>query len=260
MKIVITLIFTLTFNLAYALPKQVDIIFLAAKKTAHLKELTKDQFPIVLRALAQNDEKCLPMGDGCFHPQLGYIEGKSGKSPEDTAPKKDIKLKTINALETNMVDCKDGNYWDIFCGKAKADKPAKVDYEVWVDTSSSLRNVDWSKDSTHCYRRSFIERLKQGCSIEVQTFDTSIKQLGGLSNLCLNYGLNDQKRLMEWIENSNAKHLILITDIDEGTLQFRDFLDRIGANLYGADAGDFTGESLLNHVQTLTKACQKSKK
>ncbi|EQC45964.1 hypothetical protein, partial [Bacteriovorax sp. DB6_IX] len=77
MKIVITLIFTLTFNLAYALPKQVDIIFLAAKKTAHLKELTKDQFPIVLRALAQNDEKCLPMGDGCFHPQLGYIEGKS---------------------------------------------------------------------------------------------------------------------------------------------------------------------------------------
>jgi len=243
-----------------ALPKRVDIIFLAAKKTADLKELTKDQYPIVLRAIAQKEDNCVPMGDGCFHPQLGFIEGKSGKALEDQKDQKDVKVKTINSMDTNMIDCKEGNYWDIFCGKAKAQKHGPVDYEVWIDTSSSLRNVDWSKDSTHCFRRSFIERLKSKCSIEVQTFDTSIKQMGGLSNLCINYGLNDQKRLMQWIDESKAKHLILVTDIDEGTLKFRDYLDSIGANLYGADTGDFTGESLLNHVQKLSSTCQKPKK
>jgi hypothetical protein len=251
---------TLTLSKVWALPKKVDIIFLSAKKTAGLEELTKDKYPIVFRALAQNDDKCVPMGDGCFHPQLGYIEGKSGKALDDQKEQKNVKVKTINSMDTNMIDCKDGNYWDIFCGKAKAEKYGPVDFEVWIDTSSSLRNVDWSKDATHCYRRSFVERLKQKCSIEVQTFDTSIKQMGGLDTLCINYGLNDQKRLMKWIDESKAKHLILVTDIDEGTIQFRDYLDSIGATLYGADSGDFTGETLINHVQTLASSCQKPKK
>ncbi|OIQ15665.1 MAG: hypothetical protein BM556_17050 [Bacteriovorax sp. MedPE-SWde] len=261
MRIFLITIAILSLSKVAALPKKVDIIFLSASKTADLKILTNEKYPIVFRSIAMNKDNCVPMGDGCFHPQLGFIEGKSEKSLEDQKDeKKAKKLKTINSMDTNMIDCKEGNYWDIFCGKAKPESHGPVDFEVWIDTSSSLRNVDWSKDNTNCYRRSFVERLKNKCSIEVQTFDTSKKQMGGLPGLCINYGLNDQKRLMNWIDESNAKHLILVTDIDEGTLQFREYLMRIGANLYGADTGDFDGDKLLNHVETLSKTCQNRKK
>ena len=202
------------------------------------------------------------MGDGCFHPQLGFVEENPGakvipEGDQSSVLDKDKTLKTINSAESDMVDCKEEKFFDIFCGKAGKRKRGPVDLEVWIDTSSSMRNVDFSLEKDECFRKSFVERLKMSCAIDVATFDTSIKSLGGLKNLCLNYGLNDQDRLIDWIKRSEAKKLIILTDIDEASMKLKDFLFRIGANIKGADLGDFDGDMLLKYTSKISKNCKK---
>lgn len=259
MRFTLTLLFSLT---VFALPKRVEVVFLAPEKEAVTTEVLEEFKTKNFRKLAQADVKCVPMGDGCFHPQLGYMEGDSAKGivDQESGKQKEVKIKTINSMDTDMIDCKKGNYFDIFCGKAKKEKHGPVDYEIWIDTSSSLRRVDWSKEQSHCSRRTFIEKLRRSCDLEIQTFDTSIKQMGSLSNLCLTYGLNDQKRLIKWIDDSSAKHLIIVTDIDESSIELRNYLESIGAVIHGADYGDFTGKKLIEYADTFAKSCQKKKK
>ena len=64
---------------------------------------------------------------------------------------------------------------------------------------------------------------------------------------------------MDWIDRSEAKKLIIITDIDEASMELRDYLFKIGAEIKGADLGDFDGEKLLNHVEKISKNCSKPK-
>lgn len=243
----------------FALPKKLEVIFLSPDKKASLLHFIQENQKKFL-ATAEKEKDCVPMGDGCFHPQRGYIEGDSGKGVVEQQEDKPKKVETKNTLESNMIDCKEGYYFDIFCGKAKKEVHGPVDYELWIDTSSSLRRFDWAEGGSHCARRSFVERVKNKCSVEVKTFDTSIKQMGGLDNLCITYGLNDQDRMISWIKDSNSKHLIVVTDIDEASIKMRDFLNSSGAIVHGADLGDFSGTRLVSYAEDLTKACQKKKK
>lgn len=248
MKFLISLFFFQT--IVFALPKQVDIYFLSAAKKQSLLFENK-----IFQSVAYTEPECVETEAGCFHPQLGLI-----KSAPKLKEEVQRELKTINALEANLIDCKDGNYFDIYCGKAKPLESNKdVDYEVWIDTSSSLRQFDWDDDPQRCQRRTFIERFKMKCQLEVKVFDTSIKQMGDLSTLCVNYGLNDQNRLISWIENSAADKLIIVTDIDEASRKIRDYLFKIGANIYGADYGDISGEKLLDVISKYETSCQKKK-
>ncbi len=247
--------------MSFALPKSVEVIFLSSTKEKSTNKIIKNKNLIAAK------ENCVPMGDGCFHPQYGLLDPKEGQKIkpliDDSKPVlkgTDTELKTFNAIESDMVDCKKDFFFDIFCGKAKPIQKGPKDLEVWIDTSSSMRRVDFSKEENHCYRRSFIERLKNSCEVSVATFDTSIKSLGGLNNLCINYGLNDQERIMDWIQRSNAKKLIIVTDIDEATLELRDYLFKIGAKIHGADMGDFDGHRLLNYISKLSKKCKKPAK
>jgi len=245
----------------FATPKNVEVIFLSPAKPK--KPSTTNLFftSLISKKIAFSMDNCQPMEGGCFHPQLGFVEDKEDHDKKKEEQQRNVKLKTINSLDTNMIDCKEGNYFDIFCGKAKpVAKQEAVDLEIWIDTSSSLRNFDWDGDPSHCSRRSFVERLQKNCSLEVKVFDTSIKQMGDLSSLCVTYGLNDQKRFIRWIEDSNAERLIIVTDIDEASTMVRDYLFKIGGKLYGADYGDFDGEKLVNYVTTLETSCQKKKK
>ena len=255
MKLVLAILFL---SSSFALPKSVEFIFLASKKESKQTMSVKE-----FRKIAQADD-CVPMGDGCFHPQHGFIEKKPSakiilEGDESSVLDDDKKLKTINSAESDMVDCKEEKFFDIFCGKAKSRKKKPVDFELWIDTSSSMRQVDFSLEEDSCFRKSFVTRLKESCEVDVSTFDTSIKSLGGLNNLCLNYGLNDQKRLIDWIQRSEAKRLIIITDIDEASMELKDFLFKIGADIRGADLGDFDGDKLLKHVSKLSKDCKKKK-
>ena len=81
--------------------------------------------------------------------------------------------------------------------------------EIWVDTSSGLSSVDYSRDSDYCFRRSFVSRVVGQCQknlVSVSTFDSSLKQMGALSSLCVSHGISDQDRLISWIKNSKIKY------------------------------------------------------
>ncbi len=256
-------VFLITFILNFstlAIPKEVEVIFLSATKQKSTDVILKQY-----KKTAGKDD-CVPMGDGCFHPQYGLMDPKKGQklkplinNEKPVLQGKDPNLKTFNAIESDMVDCKKDFFFDIFCGKAKAMKKGPSDLEVWIDTSSSMRRVDFSAEADQCYRRSFADRLKQSCDVDIATFDTSIKSLGSMNNLCVNYGLNDQKRIIDWIQRSNAKKLIVVTDIDEATREMRDYLFKIGAKVHGADLGDFDGKRLLAYISKISRSCKKPK-
>lgn len=244
-----------------------EVYFLAPRVVSQLEKSLKEfaQYPIVSSSVELTQKyDCTPMGDGCFHPQLGFIkEHADSLTKEEFEKKKTEKtlkqLKTINSMDVNVIDCKDGNYFDIFCGKAKKDLAPAGDMEVWIDTSSSMKRVDFNGDEDHCLRRSFAEKLIHSCpkaKLSISVFNTSKKMLGGHDTLCLNYGLNDEKRLMRWIENSRAKHLVIVTDVDELSPSLRTFLDNNGAIMHGGDYANFDGEKLIKASSELINSCK----
>jgi hypothetical protein len=259
---------------AIATPKKIEMIFMAQGKITQLIQMldNKDS-EMVLKKIAQDQtyqDNCVPMGDGCFHPQYGYLDRKpvvtSPPPATDTTPKvelgaqgvsdaktPDFQLKTFNATETSLVNCEKGNYFDIFCGKAKAQgKPAEV--EIWFDVSSSMRAIDYNKDPNYCNRRSFLTKVMEGCKDKVSAYiyNTSLKQLGDSASACLSYGGNDEDKLMQWIKDSQAKTLLIVTDLDEMSKGMRDFMDREGAKLIG-EMKPFTSTDLPGYAKEFSK-------
>lgn len=237
------------------------MIFLSHSFAQQLREMTEPKLLFYKRNMAMSlqeaKESCVPMGEGCFHPQFGFIE-------DDKAEKKPIveentEVKTINALETNLVECREKEYFDIFCGKATPErKPAPI--EVWVDISASMRNVDLDVTSKSCYRKTFVKNIIDQCpkdSVDVSVYNNSIKLIDTYDTACLSYGMNSPNRFKDWIEASTAEHLFVITDIDEMTQELRDFLDEKGANIVGIGAKDFSAKDLDSYVTDFLKTCKK---
>ena len=239
----------------WATPKKVEIVFLSeAKATSLINPLW---MPLALTAQADWDKDCVPTGDGCFHPQLGYVEKDGIKKPKPLEESKP--LKTFNSSDVNLVDCREGEYFDIFCGKEKKEEIVSNDVEIWIDTSASLRKMDFSTDPARCVRRSFVEKIQKQCGagkVVVQTYDTSIKTMGSLEGLCQNYGTNDVSRLIKWIKASNAKYLLIVTDLDELSRELRDFLDSIEAVYHGGDLKSYTAKELEGFVDVVKKHCK----
>lgn len=251
-------------TLTWATPQKIEMIFLSpAKVSMLLEQLDKMDTTKMSKYVAQADmEHCVPMGDGCFHPQLGYIEKQPDKKPDAKAiaernEEKAVELKNFNALETNMVSCDKNNYFDIFCGKEKPNA-APAEIEVWFDISSSLKTVDYNKDPDHCARRSFIEKVQLTCKskVNVSVYNTSIKQVGENSSVCMAYGMNDQARILRWMKDSKAKHLLIVTDIDEMSAEMRSFLESNGAKMIGDGVKAFTANDLIDYAKEFTKMCR----
>lgn len=251
-------------TLTWATPKKIEMIFLSpAKISMLLEQLDKMDTTMMSKYVAQADmEHCVPMGDGCFHPQYGYMEKKSEKKPDakeiaERNEEKAVELKNFNALETNMVSCDKNNYFDIFCGKERANT-APAEIEVWFDVSSSLKTVDYNKDPDHCARRTFIEKVQLTCKskVNVSVYNTSIKQAGENSSVCLSYGMNDQARILRWMKDSKAKHLLIVTDIDEMSAEMRTFLESNGAKMIGDGVKAFTANDLIDYAKEFTKMCK----
>lgn len=246
---------------ANATPQRIEMIFLSPEKVSMILELL-DKYQIMKQSAhyAQNDlQNCVPMGDGCFHPQYGYIEKAKEKAAADPQVLEDKKfeLKTFNAIETSLINCDKNNYFDIYCGKAGADA-APSQTEIWFDVSSSLRSVDYSKDPDQCARRSFYEKVQAACKgkVSASIYNTSIKQVGDNSSVCLSYGTNDEKRLLQWLKDSKAKHILLVTDIDEMSAEMRDFLDRNSAKMTGDGVKAFTSKDLVDYAKEFSKMCR----
>lgn len=216
--------------------------------------------PLAQANLKEEDFKCEPFGEGCFHPQLGYIEDQEKVMKAKGRQLEDVELKTINAEEVNLIDCDQGYYFDMYCGQANkgsATKSKPSHFELWVDVSSSMRQVDFSTDQAYCERRRIIAKLKDSCKgkVDVYSFNTSRKSLGALENACLNHGTNDGGQIVKWLKQTDAKNVVIITDVDEYHGEFREYLDANGAKITGIGVEPFLAENLYSSLEKFTSLC-----
>ena len=249
----------LSFNL-FATPKKVEFWFLSPTQSPLFNSMFKKNINTTNIKVAFN---CVPMGDGCFHPQHGYTD-RSGNGllvPEKKVIQPLFDPKNLNEGNSNELKCDSDNYFDIYCGKTyNNDYSPKI--EIWVDISSSMRAIDYSKESDQCARRSFVEKVLTSCTkniVDVSIFDTSIKQMGGFSSLCVAHGTNNQDRLIRWIENSSIRHLIVISDIGEYTTKLDNFLKSIGAYVKGIEKKPLISSELLSLAGDVLNSCKKIK-
>jgi len=262
LKLTFTLIMLAIMGNSWAEPLKISVIFLSEQKVSFNFLKNNEQFKLLaINATNLDEEKnCVPMGDGCFNPQKGYIEKKvdSKKNREETKiylEKKKFKLKTFNSRDVNMIDCEKGNFFDIFCGKAGKDsKVVQSKLEVFVDISSSMKHVDSENKPGFCERRYFVSELRAKCkSVSFYGFDTRLMPSNSDDNFCLNYGLNNRKKAVKWIKKSKAKYLLIITDLEEYQQEFREYLDKVGAKLYGLGVSDFKASQLKSLIPDITK-------
>lgn len=260
MKFIITSLLIMMTAAAWAAPDHIEVWLISQSKTASLDSLVG---PKVKQGPLTAELQCQQMGDYCFDPQVGlYKKGDFG-APVDSAKVLDDSEKGIDharSLDRDLINCDKNNYFDIFCGKARAEKTVtKSKLEVWIDTSSSMKEFDYTDKEGNCYRKSMMKRLDSSCSfnrdVNVMMFDTSIKQAGTMDSLCQNRGLNDQKRLIDWIERSEAKNLIIITDIYELHKEFADYISSKNGTVIG-DKDPLTADKLLDRVNDLAKLCR----
>lgn len=255
-RILTTLLFLVVSMSSFGEAQNIHVIFLSRPGVSLSPYLTNF---ISLGIVAENTQEingeCVKMGDGCFHPQYGLIADP--KKLNDLGIEKEVEVKTINAEEVNLIDCKKGYYFDMYCGQAKkAVAPANV--ELWIDTSSSMRQVDFSLDQAFCERRRLVSKVKDNCkkSVDVFVFDTSKKLSDGLESSCLNVGTNNSERLVEWLKASEAENVIIVTDVDEYKAQFREYLDLKGAKIEGIGTSQIYASALFDYHKTFTKICQ----
>lgn len=244
---------------AMAAPKEIEVWFVSHAKKAQLERLLNRPQYVYLKATAELE--CQEMGDYCFDPQFGLY-----KKDDITA---EVDMKSIQSegpsipsgksVERDLIDCDPKNYFDVFCGKAKKEAPAQSKLDLWIDTSSSMKEFDYQEKDGSCHRKSLVKVLDDACGfnkkVNVMMFDTSIKQAGGIDQLCNNQGLNDYKRLMDWIERSEAKKLVVITDIYEFHKEFSDFIESKNGKLRG-DKDPLTAKQLLDLADQLAKSCR----
>lgn len=211
---------------------------------------------------ALTELQCQQMGDFCFDPQHGLYkkdDAQEDLSGTDVEKNRDPEKKNIVGFDRDLINCDPKNYFDVFCGKAKKDIQPKNKLELWIDTSSSMREFDFSDKSGGCFRKSLVERLDKTCGfnsqVNVMMFDTSIKQAGTIDSLCTNAGLNDQKRLIDWIERSEAEKLVIITDIYEYHKEFADYVEKQNG-IFKGEKNPLTMAQLLDLVGYLEKQCR----
>lgn len=250
-----------TIQAAISAPKELEVWFISAHKKAEVQQMINER-PYVLRPMTAELE-CQQMGDFCFDPQYGLykkddanLEVDAGKVSDDKGPG----IPAAKSVERELINCDPKNYFDIFCGKAsKQAAQANFKFDLWIDTSSSMREMDFSDKEGGCFRKSLVKRLDSTCGfnqkVNVMMFDTSIKQAGSMDSLCNNQGLNDHKRLIDWIERSDAKKLIIITDIYEFHKDFADYVESKHGKFRG-DKDPMVASQLLDMVDDLEKSCR----
>ena len=245
---------------AFAAPKEVEVWFLSNAKTALLKELLDRPAYVYSARVAQLE--CQEMGDYCFDPQYGLYK-KNDAGPVDIPTDKIMNqgpvIPAAASVDRDLVTCDGTNRFDIFCGKARSASVVASKLDLWIDTSSSMKEFDYQQKDGSCQRQSLVKALDKVCGfnerVNVMMFDTSIKQAGTMDQLCHNQGLNDYKRLMDWIERADARKLVIITDIYEFHKEFSDFIEAKNGKLRG-DKDPLTGKQLADLADELAKSCR----
>tara|TARA_Y100000031_G_C7931256_1_gene252807 strand:- start:139 stop:561 length:423 start_codon:yes stop_codon:yes gene_type:complete len=98
-------------------------------------------------------------------------------------------------------------------------KQGQSKLEVWVDVSSTMKQVDFYGFETECKRERFLRDLTATCplneKLKVYYFEEFRKEAGAFDRVCLSSGLNNMERIMQDLDKSKAEHVIIITDIFE---------------------------------------------
>jgi hypothetical protein len=247
---------------ALAAPKNIEVWFLSNSKVSLLNDLlNRPQY--VYRAPTAALQ-CQEMGDYCFDPQFGLYkkdeEGVTKDSGKILLDEKGPSIPSAKSVDRELIDCDKNNYFDIFCGKAKKEaKPQSSKLDLWIDTSSSMREFDFSDKEGNCHRKSLMRALDDTCGfnqkVNVMMFNTSIKQAGSMDQLCENVGLNEYKRLIDWIDRSDAERLVIITDIYEFHREFSDYIESKHGKLRG-DKDPLTAQQMVELASELAKTCK----
>lgn len=248
---------------AFAVPGSIEVWFLSNAKVSEVQKLLDRPQYVYSKKTAELE--CQEMGDFCFDPQFGlYKKGdvEAAEVKDEEAQIEKVKAPVIpsaRSVDRDLISCDKNNYFDIFCGQARKEAKTDVKLDLWIDTSSSLKEFDFIDSSGGCYRKSLVKRLDETCGfnkkVNVMMFDVSIKQAGTMDSLCNNQGLNDEKKLMDWIERSDAKKLVIITDIYEFHKDFADYIESKHGKFRG-DKDALKASDLLNLVDELEKSCR----
>lgn len=245
---------------ALAAPSEVEIWFLSASKTAQLEKFIQER-PIIFYSRTA-ELQCQQMGDYCFDPQYGLYQKDDAFGDQVDVGKIEKDGPSIpsgKSVERELINCDKNNFFDVFCGKARKESAQTAKLSVWIDTSSSMKEFDYPAKEGGCFRKSFLKRLDDACGfnqkVNVMVFDTSIKQAGSMEQVCDNRGLNDYKRLIDWIERADAKKLIIITDVYELHKEFSDYIESINGKLRG-DKDPLTASELVELSDQLAKSCK----
>ena len=243
-----------------AAPREIEVWFISNSKVAQLNDLLNKPHYVYRAPTAEF--QCQEMGDFCFDPQYGLYKKDDAMAEVVETVKIETDGPVIPAgtsIDRNLIDCDPKNYFDVFCGKAKNQPQAAAKLDLWIDTSGSMKEFDYSDKEGNCHRKSLVKQLDEVCGfnqkVNVMMFDTSIKQAGGMDQLCLNQGLNDYKRLMDWVERSDAKKLVIITDIYEFHKEFSDFIESKNGKLRG-DKDPLTAKQMVDLADQLAKSCK----
>ena len=249
----IVIIFIVFYNGAlFATPKSVEVWFVSNPKTTFLDSLLKQDAYKFSKPFVENDSSCVKVDGGCFNPQTGFVPEDENK-PIVNREESSKSLKTFKGRDATLIDCDKGYYFDLYCGKEKNSPKKFAETGIWIDVSSSLSEFDYSKHGKFCHRRTFVEKIQKKCGkkVSISIYDTSIKQLGTLDSLCQSRGLNDTKRLINWIKSSTYGKLIIVTDIREYSGEFSNFILSIGG-LFKGELGTISAstlDSLASKVQ-----------
>ncbi len=228
----VLLLFLLSVN-AYATPQKVELWFLSIDKTSWLDSIIKKPY-VYYSYVAGKSLQCQQMGEYCFDPQVGlYKRGQEGEVQQEidmaeieNNTKYDF-METPKGIDRDLVACEKGGdfFSNIFCGKKNAkQEKSKINLQVWVDTSSTMRQVDYKGFGDTCEREIFLSNLAQTCPLnqkmKVYFFDEFRKEAGNFQPVCVADGLNNMKRIISDIKASKVKNLIIITDIFEAESSF----------------------------------------
>lgn len=257
-------------------PQELYVIFLSNIESVSFVEKLSSE-PKFYNFIAQKGlrSNCVSFGDKCFHPQKGLIDPKTtDHTYEIYEPQQDVNshdfadvtstvspmgTKGLNSEYANDLDCKEEQFFDIFCGKAKKIKKRRpAGFEVWVDTSTSMKNSDYNFKQSTCYRKDFADRLRDACgSVDFYQYAASRKQVGSTKTLCENHNQNSQSNLYKWIKSSNAKVLLVVTDADSMDMEFQALIDSIGGKAYGIEDRMYGGKHLKDFIPQFQKYCKR---
>ncbi len=247
---------------AMAAPGSIEVWFLSNAKVSEVQKLLDRPQYVYQKKTAEL--QCQEMGDYCFDPQYGlYKRDDADAEVKDEEARIETRIApsipAAKSIDRELIDCDPKNYFDMFCGKARKEARGTPKLDLWIDTSSSMKEFDFIDSNGGCHRKSLVKRLDESCGfnqkVNVMMFDTSIKQAGTMDSLCNNQGLNDYKKLMDWIERSDAKKLVIITDIYEFHKDFSDYIESKNGKFRG-DKDALKASDLVNLADELEKTCR----